>query len=333
MSNIFRGLIRNENSFTQGLLNLLEHSKSLRENFAEQVNSKIEGNKFHPNDFWGNTIDNQRFINEEQPDIIIDTGDKILLIEIKIEPRTRPQESQRKLYYQSFEELTRCIKKERHFRFILPRNYHYISDIKNSIENKNKYSIDSAEIIYWEDIELKCLTPVIKKKNKNEVEKFLIKNYRDRLADKLSILNILFNEREVEIMKNPETFSIFIKLNKLFKRIEEHRDWTTYISPKDSSFDLYLKNKQSDQKVDIGIIITDNSEGSCLEDHLEIRVWNKPLKNNMYNNIQLDLKEIKESDGSNRYSYGFNKGIVYPNDELGGKIISIIDEIMEEMHT
>lgn len=344
MSNIFRNLIRNEDNFTEGLVNLLDLSGELRSHFYNIVRKSLgfgEG-LVAPEDFVGNTISTQKAINGPRPDIIVENDSAIIIFEAKIDPATGLTKNQKKLYIDSFNYLDPDNKNNHHIIFILPRKYIHLTEVEKLIKMSNnsaksvndKNEIKKAAILYWEDIQHECISPAIEKGD--TVERYLLEQYSNLLESRLKILNIAFTTEEIEIMNNPKTISVFIKLTKLIERIRTHDDWKHWMKATDSLIELYLQNKNYNG-IHAGFIINYNSEAKCLEDHIEIRVWRKPLSDKvlMDNDKEIILKSEDKDKSKSRYIYKFKEGSIAKindngvSDEAGNRIMSIITQIMD----
>ncbi len=330
MRNIYTNLIRNENTFTEGFVNLLDNSKELRINFAALINKKFEGADFKETDFQGTgqtqfytkTNDSQK--SDEIPDIVFKAEDKTVIIEVKINQGVALQNSQKELYYESFDKLGG---ENRYFIFLIPKGYKHVNFINliGKGENKSAGNIKYSKID-WEEIVENCLYQALECSTVSDIEKFIIKPYYDILKKQLSIINIRFDEKkEVDAMNDQNTIAVFVKLTKLIERINQEYA-TCHISYKESSIELYIKSNKHQQGYDLGFLINHESE---TESNFNIVVWDNELANK-HNFLDQKKDGGKGKKGNPRHIYPVKVDLLDKNKDAGDQIIKLFNDIIAD---
>lgn len=329
MRNIYTNLIRNENTFTEGFVNLLDNSKELRINFAALINEKFKDAGFTENDFLGTaqtqfytkTNDSQK--SDEIPDIVFKAKDKTVIIEVKINQGVALQNSQKELYYESFDKLGG---ENRYFIFLIPKGYKHENFIKiiGKGENKSAGNIKYSKID-WEEIVENCLCQALECSTVSDIEKFIIKPYYDILEKQLSIINIRFNGEDIDAMKDQNTIAVFVKLTKLIERINQEYA-TCHISYKESSIELYIKSNKHQQGYDLGFLINHESESAS---NLNIVVWDNELANK-HNFLGQKKDGGKGKKGNPRHIYPVNIELLNDNEDAGNQIIDLFNDIIAD---
>lgn len=333
MENIFKNLLKNEDTFTDGLVNMLYFSKEFKDNFFKLLKDSLGDIEFDKC-----SITTQVFIDGKIPDVVIEMGKAVLFIEVKIENRTGLQFVQEQLYKNCFKS-DKYKGKEPYFLFLVPKGYPKRNELEKII-NENSTEIKTgiengikAEIIHWEQIIEQCFKPILGDdkacdKGVETVEMFILKQYRELLKEKLNIMDIKFEIEEKEMFENSKMISTHIKLYWLPQQIKiQKSNWKFTINGDKSAIKLWIDGSNS-SGTSIGFIIKNNGDGKRLSDYFEIRVWNEKISEKVVEEYKLEPPE--KGDGENEFCYKFSHESIKDSDELSQQLIEILEKIMEE---
>ncbi len=335
-SNVFHNLIKNEDSFTEGFVNLLELSKTLRERFAGLLNKRF---KLDPPDgfteaSFGQDVSTQQQDQAGRPDIVVvdfagtPNRPKTLLIEVKIELATGLQRSQKKLYKGAFGEYSAT--DDRFVLFIIPARYRHRDEVTSGIETNPDIK---AAYVTWEEILRECLQPATDRAQSTQAdcEGFVIGQYASLLVKKLSFIDLQCTHQEFEVMRDPKTISAFLRLSGL---IETVRQWEedeygirgkSWIDVRREHISLYLRGKTNHPV--LGFSIRENEAGECLEDYIYFVVWRKPLELDLQ---QHGLQFAEETEkGSDSHVYRYQRNTLDADQDLGVQVKKTVETIMQ----
>lgn len=142
--NIFHNLVKDENSTTELLCNAMRYAP-FRHAFLALFLSASRSSQIADDD-----IETQVRLDQCKPDLVIDGDDVCALVEVKVEEHCRLTANQPDGYFNC---LLKDKRPERWLVFLVPRNWFYLEDLKESLRLLNAAHIGSGVqtcIVYWE---------------------------------------------------------------------------------------------------------------------------------------------------------------------------------------
>ncbi|WGK68599.1 hypothetical protein P0082_08920 [Candidatus Haliotispira prima] len=330
--NIFTNLIKNEDSFTEGLVNLIGGFEQVREVFCELLCAAL-------NDISKleiKSIETQKQREGERPDIVLLTkNQKLILIEVKKNiniPLQVSQSNRYKNFIADFKKENPLIKDD-DILFLIPHNYRYICNISNN------------KIIKWEDL-LTKLRAKLRDKLESE-DAYVIKSFIEIVADQIyDIPEVRMDLSEVKKMA-PELKVFFPvwKIMNIIKAVEyscRKKSIGTYESYNEqaSIIGIYHKGKQPNIVIGFGVwdeIWEESKLPLCIYvyitdagKHWNIERCKEIFKylNNEETRKALNLDKGTIIKNSNEIHYWVLNDEFYNSDEeLGTKASKIIQEL------
>jgi hypothetical protein len=208
MNSVFHKLVSTENDFTQLLFNLMRHSDDFRASVLELL---LKGS--HTAGISPEQIRIQTDIAEDgRPDIVVSSGDLYAFIEVKVDEHCGLTTNQKinpisNGYLRHL--LSQKNKRDRKFIFLVPGQWYYLDELKDSIK---RFPGDNEEnvqirIEYWEEI----------LKVSNSINDPLVKEFGKLLADRYEPvaftaeeLNMLFSAQFVDAFKSIRNLQMMI---------------------------------------------------------------------------------------------------------------------------
>ena len=195
--NIFQNIVKDENSFTELLCNMMKY-KDFQNIFSRFFGIETSETK----------VDTQyRTKKNGIPDLVISYDNGIEFIEAKISDR-RLTKNQPEGYVEELKNESKTTKK---LYFIIPKNYYFKKDLEKRKENIKDKSIP-IEIKYWEEFFEHC-----KKESNIFLKNNVLFEYYSLLKSWFGYETIIFNKKEQKIMN--ENGKVMYKAGKWLESI------------------------------------------------------------------------------------------------------------------
>lgn len=293
----------NENSITELLCNLMRH-KYIRDIILTGLGVE-QINKIQYKD-----IKTQFKIDTIIPDIIIENNDVLIYIEVKINPVTPLQHSQKTIYLETINESEKGYKK---IVFLIPENYRYEKDIDK---------LDNTIRVNWREL-LEFI-----ENNDIGKEESVISEILAYIKEKTVFkpININFSGEEIALFNNKDLHIAVKLLFKFDKLIEESKD--EIINKLENRYALG-KIENTEWGKGIWIYNENNSIFIGLNFNNEEYTYSVSLNKNNYN-LDSITKKNDIYDNDEHYLIKIDKYTLCGEDETKSLFVKEVTEIINK---
>jgi len=212
--NYFKNVIKNENQFSQLLLNIINNSLQLR-----QI---VETFFFANVDIEFSILNSQKRDRNGQPDINVELKDGgFAIIEVKTQDSELTR-NQPEGYAQTLKEKKA---KSKHLFFLIPRYYKHEKDIIDRFKVIEETNDIDFKIFYWNDLVKHFIKLIGHSTTGNEI---LLKEIVSHLHEKFGFNNITFETNQIEIMNTNIIPSTILKLNEIINSLIKSFSYKDY---------------------------------------------------------------------------------------------------------
>lgn len=244
--NIFYNVVRDENSLSELLCNLLQFSpfKSLFGNIlAEKLGFAV--------DFDYEDVRTQDSLGSKGiPDISITTDDCLVLIENKIDSNTSLTANQPQSYLEYLEAENDF--KHRGLLFILPSDYAHLTELQRRIKNlshSRRSNGTAFAVLQWEEIHQALAQSGLSELNS------IFDHFSSLLTGWFSTQSITFNGGEIQMLYNKEIPALYLKMTGLVDEVKNKLSKSYKVAGEINSYGngLYVKDKDGSPIIWFGV--------------------------------------------------------------------------------
>ncbi len=241
--NIYHRLIRNEDSFSECLANLMQFD-NFRDNLIKLLSSKlkldIESLRFTYSD-----LETQAFYESKGiPDIQIKTQKSLILIESKVSLGTMLTQYQPDGYLNI---LNAAEEKFKILIFIVPKHYKYQHELRSKFENYLNNEVIIFDLFYWEDF-INYFDGVT-----TDVENIAIRHFINFSKIWFPMQKIFFTTEELNLLQTNDLGGLMYKLMEIVDFIYNHprrlRNIKVYKKVSDVEYGLYFENTDTGKNI------------------------------------------------------------------------------------
>jgi hypothetical protein len=326
---IFTGIVVNENSYTQLLVNLLDR----HEGFRIAVLSKLFSARV-ANELSDYQIDTQQTLKDGsvahgKPDILIRTEAVCAIVEVKTElgclltghQKWSADRDETTRGYAEY--LKRQNASDRYFVFLIPKGWKYETEHRDYIERYGLQDGVRFKIVTWEEIfctidESMETDPFI-----NEFKSLLSKRFQP----------LKFTDSEVNLLQQPEVLSTVSKLSKLVSLVFQKAESAEYTvkwerAYQDGSYGFYFKNGTKDLLYFGWWVSFSQKSLHPLCFGIEDK-WGDDLKRRFLNTNPYETITIKDKT---RWTMSWVPDILLSDDDAASKIWECIEPIVQGLY-